>query len=186
MRVRGPRIRAVDAGDQVAQPRPHWPQKCAPGGAPAPHSRQACRVGVMVSEVMVGTGTCGRRPPEARSGRDEEGRVTSEMAYQPTRVEITPGGGQTGPHIVRLVSPETYPETWERTTATVDLLGGSGASGQRPEGDAEQRGFGQPLFRDVENHPGEASLIRAGCIPTWRRCRRRGGPDGPMRCRGCW
>lgn len=63
--------------------------------------------------------------------RDEAGTVTTEMQYQPTRVEITPGG-QPGPHIVRLVSPETYPQTWERTTATVDLLGGCDATPVQP------------------------------------------------------
>ncbi|GAA1168567.1 CapA family protein [Ornithinimicrobium humiphilum] len=54
--------------------------------------------------------------------RDEAGTVTTQMQYQPTRVEIVPGA-QPGPHVVRLVSPETYPETWARTTATVDALG---------------------------------------------------------------
>ncbi|MDO5739342.1 MAG: CapA family protein [Ornithinimicrobium sp.] len=55
--------------------------------------------------------------------RDADGVVTTEMSYQPTRVEITPGT-KPGPHIVRLVGPDNYPQTWERTTATVDLLGG--------------------------------------------------------------
>ncbi len=63
--------------------------------------------------------------------RDEEGRVTSEMAYQPTRVDIVPGE-QPGPHVVRLVSPETYPQTWERTTETVDMLGGCDATPVHP------------------------------------------------------
>lgn len=67
--------------------------------------------------------------------RDEDGRVTTEMSYQPTRVEIDPAAiaaGSTGPHIVRLVSPETYPQTWERTTAAVDLLGGCDATVLQP------------------------------------------------------
>ena len=63
--------------------------------------------------------------------RDEEGEVSSRMEYRPTRVEIVPGP-QPGPHIIRLVSPETYPQTWERTTATVDLLGGCGAEAVTP------------------------------------------------------
>ncbi|MGC5583982.1 CapA family protein [Ornithinimicrobium sp. W1665] len=63
--------------------------------------------------------------------RDEEGGISSRMDYQPTRVEIVPGP-QPGPHVIRLVSPETYPETWERTTATVDLLGGCGAEPLEP------------------------------------------------------
>lgn len=64
--------------------------------------------------------------------RDEQGTVTSEMTYQPTRVEITPWEVETGPHVVRLVSPQTYPETWARTTATVDMLGGCGATAVHP------------------------------------------------------
>lgn len=57
--------------------------------------------------------------------RDEEGEVTSTMRYQPTRVEIPP---ERAPgHIIRKASPQDLPETWERTTATVDLLGGCGA-----------------------------------------------------------
>lgn len=57
--------------------------------------------------------------------RDAEGEVTTQMRYQPTRVEIPP---ERAPgHIIRLVSPDTYPETWERTTTTVDSLGGCGA-----------------------------------------------------------
>ncbi|MFK5646257.1 CapA family protein [Ornithinimicrobium sp. LYQ121] len=63
--------------------------------------------------------------------RDTDGVVTTQMDYQPTRVEIVPGQ-QPGPHVVRLVSPETDPETWERTTTTVDLLGGCGATPQQP------------------------------------------------------
>ena len=38
--------------------------------------------------------------------RDEDGAVTTQMDYQPTRVEIVPGQ-QPGPHVVRLVSPQT-------------------------------------------------------------------------------
>ena len=63
--------------------------------------------------------------------RDEDGEVSSRMEYRPTRVEIVPGP-QPGPHVIRLVSPETYPQTWERTTATVDLLGGCGAEPVQP------------------------------------------------------
>jgi poly-gamma-glutamate synthesis protein (capsule biosynthesis protein) len=63
--------------------------------------------------------------------RDEDGVVTTQMDYQPTRVEIVPSQ-QPGPHVVRLVSPQTYPQTWERTTDTVDLLGGCGATPQQP------------------------------------------------------
>lgn len=63
--------------------------------------------------------------------RDEDGDVTSQMAYRPTRVEIVPGP-RPGPHVIRLVSPEAFPQTWERTTATVDLLGGCGAEPVRP------------------------------------------------------
>ncbi|ANS77408.1 lipoprotein [Serinicoccus hydrothermalis] len=55
---------------------------------------------------------------------DEGGAVTTELAYHPTRVEITPEGPS---HVVRLVRPESAPETWERTTSAVDLLGGCGA-----------------------------------------------------------
>ncbi|MFX0537675.1 CapA family protein [Ornithinimicrobium sp. Y1847] len=67
--------------------------------------------------------------------RDEDGEITSSMTYQPTRVEIDPqalAAGSTGPHIIRLVSPENYPETWERTTSTIDLLGGCGAEPVHP------------------------------------------------------
>lgn len=67
--------------------------------------------------------------------RDEDGQVSSELSYRPTRVEIDPAAlaaGSTGPHIVRLVSPETYPQTWERTTSTVDSLGGCGAEPIEP------------------------------------------------------
>lgn len=57
--------------------------------------------------------------------RDEQGTVSSSMSYQPTRVEIPP---EVSPgHIIRLVSPQTYPESWERTLAAVDLLGGCDA-----------------------------------------------------------
>lgn len=63
--------------------------------------------------------------------RDEEGTVTTQMQYQPTRVEIDPAN-QPGPHIVRLVSPQTYPQTWERTTTTVDMLGGCEATPVHP------------------------------------------------------
>ena len=67
--------------------------------------------------------------------RDAEGEITTSMRYQPTRVEIDAAAlraGSTGPHIIRLVSPETYPQTWERTTSTVDLLGGCGAEAVHP------------------------------------------------------
>ncbi|MGO0577243.1 CapA family protein [Ornithinimicrobium panacihumi] len=67
--------------------------------------------------------------------RDEAGEVSSEMTYRPTRVQIDPealAAGSTGPHIVRLVSPETHPETWDRTTSTVDSLGGCGATPVQP------------------------------------------------------
>ncbi|WP_131105157.1 CapA family protein [Ornithinimicrobium sufpigmenti] len=57
--------------------------------------------------------------------RDEQGAVSSSMAYQPTRVEIPP---ELAPgHNIRLVSPQTHPESWERTVAAVDLLGGCDA-----------------------------------------------------------
>ena len=63
--------------------------------------------------------------------RDEQGRTTTDFAYQPTRVEIA-AADPPGPHIVRLVSPLTYPETWERTVGTVDLLGGCEATVLQP------------------------------------------------------
>ncbi|QFG68932.1 CapA family protein [Ornithinimicrobium pratense] len=62
--------------------------------------------------------------------RDEQGTVSSSMAYQPTRVEIPP---EVAPgHVIRLVSPDTYPESWERTVASVDLLGGCDAEPIQP------------------------------------------------------
>lgn len=54
--------------------------------------------------------------------RDEQGTVTTELAYHPTRVEITFGEGPS--HVVRQVSPESHPQTWERTIASMDQLGG--------------------------------------------------------------
>lgn len=63
--------------------------------------------------------------------RDEAGEVTTSMRYQPTRVHIPP---ERAPgHIIELVSPSTHPETWERTTDTVDLLGGCGAEPIDPD-----------------------------------------------------
>ena len=63
--------------------------------------------------------------------RDEAGEVTTSMRYQPTRVHIPP---ERAPgHIIELVSPTNYPETWERTTSTVDLLGGCGAEPINPD-----------------------------------------------------
>ncbi len=64
--------------------------------------------------------------------RDDEGTVTTEMSYHPTRVDIRPWEMETGPHVVQLVSPQNYPETWERTTSVVDSLGGCGATALRP------------------------------------------------------
>lgn len=64
--------------------------------------------------------------------RDAEGVVTTEMSYQPTRVDIRPWDMATGPHVVQLVTPENYPETWERTTSVVDSLGGCGATAVHP------------------------------------------------------
>lgn len=64
--------------------------------------------------------------------RDEDGVVTTEMTYQPTRVDIRPWDMETGPHVIQPVSPETHPETWERTTATVDSLGGCDATAVHP------------------------------------------------------
>ncbi|MFK5689965.1 CapA family protein [Ornithinimicrobium sp. LYQ92] len=63
--------------------------------------------------------------------RDEQGTVTTELAYQPTRVEISPEVVPS--HLVRLVSPSSYPETWERTAATVDQLGGCEAEQLDPD-----------------------------------------------------
>lgn len=59
--------------------------------------------------------------PSVTLHKDANGVVTSEMSYHLTRVQI-PG------HVVRLVTPQDYPDTWQRTTATVDLLGGCGAT----------------------------------------------------------
>ena len=64
--------------------------------------------------------------------RDEDGVVTTDMSYQPTRVDIRPWDMETGPHVVQLVTPENYPETWERTTSTVDSLGGCDATAVHP------------------------------------------------------
>ena len=62
--------------------------------------------------------------------RDEQGAVSTSMTYQPTRVEIpaeiVPG------HVIRLVSPQNFPESWDRTVAAVDLLGGCGAEPVEP------------------------------------------------------
>lgn len=63
--------------------------------------------------------------------RDEQGTVTTELAYQPTRVEISPEIVPS--HLVRLVSPSTSPDTWERTAATVDQLGGCEAEQLDPD-----------------------------------------------------
>lgn len=63
--------------------------------------------------------------------KDAQGRVTTAMRYQPTRVEIRPGD-RPGPHVIRLVSPSSHPETWARTTATVQSLGGCGATADHP------------------------------------------------------
>lgn len=57
--------------------------------------------------------------------KDPAGTVTTQMSYQPTRVEI-PG------HVIRLVSPQSHPETWARTTQAVDSLGGCGAVAVHP------------------------------------------------------
>ena len=74
--------------------------------------------------------TAASLPPESQEGmvasftlsRDEQGEVSTSMTYRPTRVqippEIVPG------HVIRLVSSQSDPETWDRTLATVDLLGG--------------------------------------------------------------
>lgn len=64
--------------------------------------------------------------------RDAEGEVSTTMSYQPTRVEISPEVVPS--HIIRLVGPLTYPDTWARTSATVDLLGGCGAEPVSPPG----------------------------------------------------
>ncbi|SOC55091.1 CapA family protein [Ornithinimicrobium cerasi] len=64
--------------------------------------------------------------------RDEDGVVTTEMTYQPTRVDIRPWDLETGPHVIQLVTPENYPQTWERTTTTVNSLGGCGAEPVQP------------------------------------------------------
>lgn len=64
--------------------------------------------------------------------RDEDGDVSSAMTYQPTRVEIPP---EIAPgHIIRNVTPDTHPETWERTTSTIDMLGGCGAEAIEHQG----------------------------------------------------
>ena len=62
--------------------------------------------------------------------RDEQGTVSTSMTYQPTRVEIPP---EIVPgHIIRLVSPQDHPDSWERTVEAVDLLGGCGAAPIEP------------------------------------------------------
>lgn len=62
--------------------------------------------------------------------RDEQGTVSTSMTYQPTRVEIPP---EIVPgHIIRLVSPQSHPGSWERTVGAVDLLGGCGAEPIEP------------------------------------------------------
>src|SRR5699024_10161650 len=48
--------------------------------------------------------------------RDEDGTITSSMAYQPTRVDLEG-------HVVRPATPQSHPETVERTAATMDALG---------------------------------------------------------------
>lgn len=63
--------------------------------------------------------------------RDEQGEVSTAMTYRPTRVEIPP---EIVPgHVIRLVSPESLPESWDRTVAAVDLLGGCGAEPVGPD-----------------------------------------------------
>lgn len=57
--------------------------------------------------------------------RNAAGVVTTRMVYQPTRVDI-PG------HVIRLVTPDSRPETWQRATSAVDLLGGCGAVAVHP------------------------------------------------------
>ena len=64
--------------------------------------------------------------------RDADGVVTTALSYQPTRVEISPEIVPS--HIIRLATQQTAPETWERTTATVDLMGGCGAAPVSPAG----------------------------------------------------
>ncbi|XVX20541.1 CapA family protein [Actinomycetota bacterium] len=55
--------------------------------------------------------------------RDEAGKVTTDMTYQPTRVERPR-------FIVRMATPTTDHAAWQRTVDAVDQLGGCGA---RPE-----------------------------------------------------
>lgn len=64
--------------------------------------------------------------------RDSQGVVTTAMSYRPTRVDIRTAEFQTGPHVVQLVSPQNYPKTWDRTTSTVDSLGGCRAEAVHP------------------------------------------------------
>lgn len=52
--------------------------------------------------------------------RDDDGVITTEMAYTPTFVEI-PG------HTIRRVTPESNPESFDRTAGTVNALGGCDA-----------------------------------------------------------
>lgn len=47
--------------------------------------------------------------------RDEAGEVSSAMTYQPTRVDLDG-------HVIRLATPQTLPETYERTVQTVESL----------------------------------------------------------------
>ncbi len=51
--------------------------------------------------------------------RAQDGAVTSTMAYQPTRVDLDG-------HVIRLATPESQPESYERVVETVGSLG-SGA-----------------------------------------------------------
>lgn len=53
--------------------------------------------------------------------RDESGKVTTDMAYTPTFVEI-PG------HTIRTVTAESNPASFARTTGTVEALGGCEAT----------------------------------------------------------
>lgn len=57
--------------------------------------------------------------------KEPSGEVTTQLAYQPTHVEI-PG------HRIRLVTPESHPDSWQRTTSALDRLGGCGAQALHP------------------------------------------------------
>ncbi len=48
--------------------------------------------------------------------READGSITSEMVYQPTRVQIDD-------HVIRLATPEQHPATYERTVQTMHSLG---------------------------------------------------------------